>query len=473
VRHYGYSREEFLAMTIADIRPVEDVPALLEHITQVTPSLDEAGIWQHRKKDGTLIEVEITSHTLVLAGRPAKVVLATDVTERRRTEEALRRSQKLESLGLLAGGIAHDFNNLLVAILGQTSLALSQLNAADPVRSPIEKAVTASRRAADLTRQLLAYSGRGQFERRPIDLNHLIQENLHLFEVAVPKNVALRSSLTDPLPHIVGDAGQLQQVIMNMIINAAEAIGSRAGRVLVSTRLQHLTDENAAWWQIGDKVLPPGNYVLLRIEDNGQGMDAETLSRIFDPFFSTKFTGRGLGLAAVLGIVRGHGGGLKVSSVPNVGTMFEIVLPGWTAEAEESIVHETFQEVNMTQRLVLVIDDEEPVRDAVTDILELEELPVLTAPDGYAGVELYRQRQADVGLILLDLSMPGLNGEETFRELRQINPHVRVLLSSGYSQDEVAARFTGQSEVGFIQKPYDSEQLVQEVRRRLSQPPAS
>jgi CheY-like chemotaxis protein len=259
---------------------------------------------------------------------------------------------------------------------------------------------------------------------------------------------------------------------MNMIINAAEAIGSRAGRVLVSTQLQRLTDENAAWWQIGDSALLPGEYVLLKIEDNGQGMDAATLSRIFDPFFSTKFTGRGLGLAAVLGIVRGHGGGLKVSSAPNVGTLFEIVLPSWTAEAEELIVPEKFQEVNMTQRLILVIDDEEPVRDAVADILELEELPVLTAPDGYTGIELYRQRQADIGLILLDLSMPGLNGEETFRELRQIDPHVRVLLSSGYSQDEVAARFAGQSEVGFIQKPYDSEQLVREVRRHLAQPPA-
>ncbi len=473
IRHYGYSRAEFLQMTIADIRPREDVPALREHVTQVTDGLDESGVWRHRKKDGTLIEVEITSHTLVLDGRPAKVVLATDVTERRRTEEALRRSQKMESLGILAGGIAHDFNNLLVAILGQTSLALSQLGADSLARMPIEKAVAASRRASDLTRQLLAYSGRGQFERRPIALNHLIQDNLHLFEVAVPKNVILRSDLAEPLPLIIGDAGQLQQVIMNMIINAAEAIGDRAGQVMVRTRQQLLAIKEVAAWQIGDEALSPGEYVLLSIQDDGPGMDAKTLPRIFDPFFSTKFTGRGLGLSAVLGIVRGHGGGLKVTSELKVGTTFEIVLPSGAVEAVEPVIQEVLQEVDVTQQLVLVIDDEEPVRDAVTDILELEGLRVLTAPDGRTGLELYQQHQAEIRLILLDLSMPGLNGEETLHELRQVDAHVRVLLSSGYSQAEVAERFAGQSEVRFIQKPYDAEQLLREVRRYLAQPPAS
>ena len=398
--------------------------------------------------------------------------VAVDVTEREHTEEALRRAQKMESLGLLAGGIAHDFNNLLVAILGQTSLALSLLSGDSPARAPIEKAVTASRRAADLTRQLLAYSGRGQFEHRVIKLNELIQENLHLFEVAVPKTVTLRSDLAAALPLIMGDAGQLKQVIMNLIINAAEAIGDQVGLVVVRTRRQNLTAAETVRWQIGDEPPLPGDYVLLIVQDNGQGMDAETLSRVFDPFFSTKFTGRGLGLAAVLGIVRGHSGGLKVASEPNAGTTFEIILPVALVNSEEPTMPAALQEAGLTQQFVLVIDDEQAVRDAVTDILELEGMAVMVAPDGRTGIDLYRQRQAEIGLILLDLSMPGLNGEETFRELRQTNAHAQVLLSSGYSRDEVAARFAGQNDVGFIQKPYDVEQLLREVKRYLPPPPA-
>jgi PAS domain S-box-containing protein len=468
VQHYGYSREEFLSMTLADIRLPEDVPDLLARLDTVTEVVANTGLWRHRKKDGTLIEVEITTHALILDGRPARIVLANDVTEHRRAEEALRRAQKMESLGVLAGGIAHDFNNLLVAMLGQTSLALGQLPTGSPARHPIEKAVSAARRAADLTRQLLAYSGRGQFERRPIHLNHLIQENLHLFEVAVPKNVVLRSELTEPLPSIMGDAGQIQQVVMNLIINAAEAIGERPGQVVVRTRPYLLTPDKAALWQLAEEDLTASPYVLLEVEDNGCGMSQETAARIFDPFFSTKFTGRGLGLAAVLGIVRGHDGGLRVESELNVGTTFELVFPGADVAAPDMLAPEVAQEAAMLQHLIMVIDDEEPVRSAVTDILELEGLAVLSAPDGQAGIDLYRDRQADIDLIMLDLSMPGLTGEETFRELRQINPQVRIILSSGYSHDEVTSRFAGQREVAFIQKPYDATQLVTEVKRQLA-----
>jgi CheY-like chemotaxis protein len=355
-------------------------------------------------------------------------------------------------------------------MLGQTSLALGQLPTGSPARQPIEKAVSAARRAADLTRQLLAYSGRGQFERRPIHLNHLIQENLHLFEVAVPKNVVLRSELTDPLPSIMGDAGQIQQVVMNLIINAAEAIGEQPGQVVVRTRPYLLTPDKAALWQLAEGDLASSPYVLLEVEDNGCGMSQETASRIFDPFFSTKFTGRGLGLAAVLGIVRGHDGGLRVESELNAGTTFELVFPGADIAAPEMLAQEVAQEANMLQHWILVIDDEEPVRSAVTDILELEGLAVLSAPDGQIGIDLYSARQADIDLIMLDLSMPGLTGEETFRELRQINPQVHIMLSSGYSHDEVISRFAGQHEVAFIQKPYDASQLVAEVKRQLALP---
>jgi PAS domain S-box-containing protein len=393
-----------------------------------------------------------------------------DITDRVRAEEALRQAQKTESLGVLAGGIAHDFNNLLVAMLGQASLALAQLPPESPARSPIEKAVKAAERGADLARQMLAYSGRGQFERRPIQLNILIHENLHLFEVAVPKNVQLRMELAETLPPIEGDIGQMQQVVMNLIINAAEAIGERPGTVRVITGVEDVRAGDDRLWRYTDQPLAPGRYVTLEVRDNGSGMDAETLSKIFDPFFTTKFTGRGLGLAAVLGIVRGHKGGLLVDSAPGRGTAFKLFFPAGSSEAIQPLPPDAAPRAYApASGLILVIDDEQPVREAVTDILELDGLQVITAPGGAAGLALYQERQADVRLVLLDLSMPGMGGEETFRRLRAINPDVRVLLSSGYSQAEATRQFVGQGLAGFIQKPYDAGTLVRTIRQHLAE----
>ena len=390
-----------------------------------------------------------------------------DITERLRTEEALRQAQKMESLGVLAGGVAHDFNNLLVAMLGQTSLALSKLSPDSAARPHVEKAVKAATSAADLTRQLLAYSGGGQFERRPIQLNTLIQDNLHLFEVAIPKNVQLRSNLAVALPLIEGDTSQLQQVIMNLIINAGEAIGERPGVVTVTTRVQMLHTDDARWMKYTGMSLPPGNYVQVDVADSGGGMSADTLARIFDPFFTTKFTGRGLGLAAVLGIVRGHGGGLQVDSDVGHGTTFRLLLPVSTTSLPLMAGPVTRQEAHMSGRTILVIDDEQPVRAAVTDILEDSGLSVITAEDGEAGVGVYRERQAAIDLVVLDLSMPGQSGEETLRQLRELNPQVRVILSSGYDRAEVAQRFADRVYSGFIQKPYDDLTLISEIKRYL------
>lgn len=392
-----------------------------------------------------------------------------DITDRKHAEEALRQTQKMESLGVLAGGIAHDFNNLLVAMLSQAALALSRLPPDSAARPHIEKSVSAARHAADLTHQLLAYSGGGQFQRRPIDLNALIRDNLHLLSVALPKSVQLNTELSSSLSLIEGDPGQLQQVIMNLLINAGEAVGAQIGSVTVSTGMVDIGPADAAWSQYLSEPLPPGVYVQLQVRDTGMGMDADTLRRIFDPFFTTKFTGRGLGLAAVLGIVRGHHGGLQVESAPGRGTTFRVVFPASAATTARPVP--TFSEVvsDMTGLTILVIDDEEPVRIAVADILESEGLTVLGAADGERGLEVYREHQAAIDLVLLDLSMPGLNGEETFHRLRQINPAVRVVLSSGYNQTEVVRRFGEHGYIGFIQKPYDDTQLLGELRRHLRQ----
>ncbi len=391
-----------------------------------------------------------------------------DVTDRKRAEEVLHQAQKTESLGILAGGIAHDFNNLLVAMLGQASVALAKLPSDTAARSHVEQVVKAAERAADLTRQMLAYSGRGQFEIGPINLNKLIRENLHLFEVATPKNVQLRSELAEALPFIDGDVGQLQQVIMNLIINAGESIGARPGVVSVVTYAGDIDTEDMAWTRYTSQPLTPGRHVVLEVRDNGSGMSADTLSRMFDPFFTTKFTGRGLGLAAVLGIVRQHRGGLQVETGLGVGTTFRLAFPITSSERPPSAEREIVQEVNVADQVILVIDDEEPVRTAVTDILELAGLSVLTAANGAEGVAAYRALHTTIGLVLLDLSMPGLSGDEVFQRLREIDPDVRVILSSGYDEQEVARRFGGQGYTAFIQKPYDDVTLLNVIKRHLS-----
>lgn len=394
------------------------------------------------------------------------VVTIRDITEQRLNQERLWRSQKMESLGILAGGVAHDFNNLLVAMLGQTSLALRKMPPDAPAQKHVEKAVKAAKRAADLIKQMLAYSGKGQFAMEPILLNHLIQENSHLFESAISKKVQLQLRLADHLPLFKGDPGQMQQVVMNLILNAAEAIGENTGEIIISTYQKDITTNDDHYWQKTTVPLSPGKYVCLRVQDDGIGMDDLTLAKIFDPFFTTKFTGRGLGLAALLGIVRGHKGGLYVATKPNEGTIFELLFP--IAEQETAVLAETaVPPLPQNAGTILIIDDEAPVRDAVIDILEMEHIFVLTAADGKAGIAIYQGRKETIDLILLDLSMPGLSGRETFQALRQVDPNVKIILSSGYHQGEVYRQFSGENVTDFLAKPYHMATLVQKIKQYL------
>jgi len=403
------------------------------------------------------------------SARPAVLGVSIDITDRKATEEALRRAAKEESLSVLAGGVAHDFNNLLAAILGHASLALKQLPEGTPARRHVEKAAGAVERAADLTRQMLAYSGRGHFVVRPTDVNALVRQNLPLFEVAVPKNVRLEARLGSDPPLVDADVGQVQQVLMNLVINAAEAIGERGGTVTVVTGVRKVTSSDQALWRASGTPLAPGSYVSLEVRDDGPGMDADTVDRIFEPFFTTKFTGRGLGLAAVLGVVRGHQGALSVESSPGRGTVFRIL---FAPSAQRPAAAAAASTPRRREARVLLVDDEEAVRGMVGEILENEGFEVLRAEDGSRGVALFEENRGGVDVVLLDLSMPGLSGEETFRRLRQIDPGVRVILSSGYDSDEAKGRFGSNPPAGFIQKPYRPEQLVAEIDRCLRPQPA-
>ncbi|MEX2262825.1 MAG: PAS domain S-box protein [Bryobacteraceae bacterium] len=386
--------------------------------------------------------------------------------ERKRLEEQLRQTQKLESIGVLAGGVAHDFNNLLTGILGNATLVLEMLSLSSPARRMLEDVVRGSERAANLTRQLLAYSGRGKFIIQPVNLSELVREIADLIQLSIPRTVQLRLELRDGMPSMPADPAQLQQLVMNLIINGAEAIGEGTnGTVLVATGVQDVEESYIAQ-TFAPGEIQPGRYVYLEVHDTGVGMDEETIAKIFDPFFTTKFTGRGLGLAAVLGIVRGHKGALKVYSAPGKGSTFKVLFPASEVETKEHVPGIAHGDLTGTGT-VLVVDDEEIVRRTAQNALERQGYKVLLASNGHEAVEVFREQGDEIVLVLLDLTMPVMGGEEAMRRLQSIRPRVSVLLSSGYNEVEAIRRFTGKGLAGFIQKPYSAGQLADKVKQAL------
>jgi len=383
-----------------------------------------------------------------------------DVTARRQAEEQRLESerralhaQKLESLGLMAGGIAHDFNNLLLAVLGQLDLALGDLPAAEPARARLELALQAARRGADLTRQLLAYSGRGTFVVRPVDLSALVEENTRLLRAAVGQGVEIELRLGRSLPPILADPGQLQQVVMNLLTNAAEAIGPGPGAVQVATALVECGPEDLARTRL-DTRPEPGAFVLLAVTDSGCGMDAATQQRLFDPFFSTKSAGRGLGLSAVLGIAKAHGGAVFVDSAPERGATVQVLFPASEAGPEAAAGPPDRLEKTARGALILVVDDEDMARAACQAMVERIGHRALPARGGHEAVELLRRRGEEITAAVLDLTMPGMDGVATLAELRRLRPGLKVLLTSGYSEQEATRGFAGEGPSGFLQKPY-------------------
>ncbi|MDF1664679.1 MAG: response regulator, partial [Planctomycetota bacterium] len=386
--------------------------------------------------------------------------------EKKKLEVQILQTQKLESLGLLAGGIAHDFNNILQSSFGYADLALLKLSAMSPARPYIDEIKKSAQLAADLCQQMLAYSGKGRFSVESVSINELIEEMSHLIEISISKKAVLRYEFGENLPLVKADASQIRQVIMNLIINASEAIGEQSGVISITTGALHC-DQSYLDSTFLIQNLPEGPYVYFEISDTGCGMDSESLSKIFDPFYTTKFTGRGLGLAAVLGIARGHKGALKVYSEPKRGTTFKVLFPAADHGAISRPKKSESQDSWTGSGTVLLVDDDETICTVGEIILSELGFTVLSAPDGREAVDLYREHHENLICVILDLTMPRMDGEEAFREMRLISTDIPVILSSGYNEQEIINRFVGKKLAGFLKKPYDRDKLIAKLRETL------
>ena len=400
------------------------------------------------------------------------IAMAADVTEQvlnkramEAAEERLRETAKLESLGVLAGGIAHDFNNLLVGILGNASLAQEMLPPGSPILELMGDVVNASDKAALLTRQMLAYSGRGKFVVEPVDLSTMVREILPLVSRSVSPAVSVDLSLASNLPPVECDKAQMQQVVMNLLINAAESCGGHPGMVRVSTSVS-TADARTLLPAFGLPPVQPGAFVHLEVRDTGCGMTEEVKAKIFDPFFTTKFAGRGLGLSAALGIIRSHHGAIQVESELGQGTTFRIYFPAAGAPEFAAAVKSQRQQYP-GGGTILVVDDEEVVRRTARVTLQKYGYRVLTADNGQAAVQLFESMAREIELVILDLTMPVMGGEAALEHLKRIDPAAKILLSSGFSSAEVTERFQGRGLAGFLQKPYSASKLAEEVQRAL------
>ena len=403
------------------------------------------------------------------------LLIAHDITEKLREQRRSMRSERMESVGLLAGGIAHDFNNILMGILGYASLIKDSLGPDHEASRMVEIIEQSGERAAALTGELLAYARGGKYQSVTLRLDKQTQELLNIIRTNLPKGVDVRFDLAPDLPYVLADPVQMQQVIMNICLNAGDAIREKQqqlgdpgfrGRIKISTMHHGLDLSQLVHYEVEDEVLP-GQFVVLGVEDDGIGMSEQTRQQIFEPFFTTKFAGRGLGLAAVDGIVRNHGGFISVESTPGVGTRFSIHLPAFLAEVEEEDETPTLPKAQGTET-VLLIDDEEVVRQLALLTLANLGYEVLLAKDGREALTVLKEHHGEINLVITDLLMPGLSGDELITRLRRAAAGIPLMVISGYDK-QTAEKLSQEQVEGFLRKPYTPEALSRAVRTVLDE----
>jgi two-component system cell cycle sensor histidine kinase/response regulator CckA len=465
VHQYGYSYGEFRDMSILDLRP-EEKDKDLEHFRQWSGEGRYQGNWKHRKKDGKLMEVEIIAHELDYAGRRVRLVVAQDITERHLLEQQLRQAQKMEAVGRLAGGVAHDFNNLLMVIKGHTELLLNVLPPSEQIARKIEQIERAADRASTLTRQLLAFSRMQLLQPRVMNLNGVVEDMGRLLPRLIGEDIELVIRSAEDLGAIRADASQMEQVIMNLAVNARDAMPN-GGRLSIETSNAELDSAYSAV----HPVVRQGSYVLLAVSDTGTGMDAETQSHIFEPFFTTKEQGKGtgLGLATVYGVVKQSGGFIWVYSEVGKGTSFKIYLPRVDQPVEKSGSTQSSSEAPRGTGTILLAEDEQDVREVAREFLESGGYTVIEARDGAEAIQLVEKHKGAIDLLVTDMVMPGMTGQELGGRLRQKRDGLRILYMSGYSEHAAAESVQGDASIRLLTKPFSRWALLRAVHEILKQ----
>jgi two-component system cell cycle sensor histidine kinase/response regulator CckA len=467
VRHYGYTQEEFLAMTIMDILPPEGAPGLHHGLERSGSQRGDVALTQHQRKDGTVIDMELVSHEMELGGRRARLVLATDISERTRTraalhqsEEQLRQAQRMDAAGRLAGGVAHDFNNLLTTIRGFSDLLLRDMPEADARRKDVEQIRKAADRGTVLTRQLLSFGRQQSVEPRAIELNSVVANMEGLIQRLIGADIKLVTQLRQGLGEVKMDPGQLEQVLVNLILNARDAM-STGGTLTIETGERQISGSARG------RSVKPGRYIVLAVSDTGSGMDGDTLSHVFEPFFSSQPQGSrsGLGLSIVYGIVKQSGGVVRVSSEPGLGTTVKVFLP--RVEGDEHADREEAGTSLRGDETVLLVEDEDGVRELLWKILTEHGHTVLEARHGRDALTVAGGYNQPIQLLVTDVVMPEMGAGELADQLLTQRPDMRVLFISGYTNDELIRRGVTQSEAAFIQKPFTAEGLMRKVREVL------